>query len=347
MRRRPTALLTLALGPALAVAVLAACRDRAERPAPGARPPAARSGRLRVAVTVDWEGVALGEEGLAALEHLRAALPGAPFTHFVCPAYLTKDAPIPDAGAILKSAVRAGDEVGVHVHGWRSLARAAGLTPKLAPSFLAADGKLVEFPDGDLGFEVDLEAYDVTELRALVATSRRLLRERAGLTVSAIFRAGGFLATPAVLEAIRAEGIAVDSSAIEARPLEDELPGAPLPGRLRALWPRIEATSQPYPIATEAGPVVELPIAGAADYLTASELFDLLARARAALDAQPERDVVLVLVVVQETADDFAPRLEEAFARARKEGALDARTEFVTVSQASASRGLAPAAASR
>jgi len=64
-----------------------------------------------------------------------------------------------------------------------------------------------------LGWDVDIRAYSVDELQAIVAKSKAILAQH-GLNVGKSFRVGDRLAGPNVLEAFRREGFMVNSSAI-------------------------------------------------------------------------------------------------------------------------------------
>lgn len=305
---------------ALAAVLCAACAT----PAP---PPA---GRVVVALTMDWEGVELAPDGFAAVDGLRARLGGdVPITHFVSAAYATRTTPPGrELAAALDAHARPEDEVAVHLHGWASLARAAGVAPKTAPSFFTGTEELLSVIDTDVGFDLDLDAYEVGALRALVATSRQLLAQGKH-PVSASFRAGGYLTTPKLLLALGDEGIAVDSSAVEPRQLAGQ--GAdPFVHRLTELWPGETAQTQPFRLRGGARrSVVELPIAAIVDDMPQPAIAQLLAGARARLRANPERDVFVVLAFHLETANDFVPKLAETLAAAR-----DDRTVFVTVERA-------------
>jgi hypothetical protein len=307
-----------ALGVALA---LAGCT----RPAPG---------RIVVALTIDWEGAYLSPEGLDALDEFRRSQGPAPLTHFVSAAYFTKERQDPKAVASITQAVRTGDELAVHLHAWRSLAQAGGIEPKLSPSFLTGTDKLLEFEDGDLGFDTDLDAYSVSDLRVLLRTSRRLL-EGLHLPVSTTFRAGGYLGTPKVLQAAREEGFTVDCSATDYRQL-DERKEEVLPRRIQAIWPRVETTSQPWLVEAPGGALLEMPIAAFADYATTAEIVAAFDAARARLLASPGRDVFIVLGFHQETADEFSGRLREALDTVRGRNDLADRLVFTTVEQAAA-----------
>lgn len=296
------------------------------------RAPPAAKGRIVVALTIDWEGAVISPEALDAVDAARARIGDAPLTHFVSAAYFTKATPDPAAAHTIASAVRPTDELAVHLHAWSSLATASGITPKLAPSFLTGTDRLLPFDDGDVGFDLDLDAYSVSELRALLRTSKKLL-EGTALPVGKGFRAGGYLATPKVIQALRDEGFTVDSSAIDARQL-DEHDADILPKRLTAIWPGMDPGKQPWSIQAPGGQVLELPIAAVADFSTTAEIVKVFEDAHARLAKAPTRDVFVVLAFHQETAEEFAPRIAEAIEKVRATPALAAELAFTTVDKA-------------
>lgn len=308
----------------VAAIVLAACSTSSSEPAHG-------QGRIVVAISIDWEGAYFSPDGLDAMDALRDQIPGAPITHFVCAAYFSKEHPDSTALVSLRSAVQPGDELAMHLHGWKSLAVAAKLEPKLSPSFLSGTEQLLEFED-DRGFDTDLDVYSVSELRALLRTSRRLL-EPVGIPISTTFRAGGYLGTPKMLQAIFEEGYTVDSSATDHRQLEEQQDGV-LPERIHELWPKIDASAAPYAIEVTGGELLELPIAAIADYATSKEITALFDQALARVKADPTRDAIVVLGFHQETAQEFAPRLVEALTSVRARPELASRLVYLTVAQA-------------
>jgi hypothetical protein len=338
----------------LALAGCSSSKDSKEG-APAAAGQGAGKGRVVVALTIDWEGAYLSTEGLEALDELRKGLGAVPLTHFVSAAYFTKEAPDTTVASTIQRAVRPGDELAVHLHAWRSLAKASGLLPKLSPSFLTGTDKLLEFEDGDVGFDTDLDVYGVPELRALLRTSRRLL-EQVGVPISKTFRAGGYLGTPKVLQAAREEGFTVDSSATDYRQL-DERKDEVLPRRIREIWPNVETTSQPWLVEARAGEaragearagdLLELPIAAFADYATAAEMVAVFEAAHARLQKEPGRDVFVVLGFHQETGGEFTHRLGEAMAKVRGRRELADELVFTNTADAAerARRALAPAPA--
>lgn len=288
-------------------------------------------GKIVVAITVDWEGAYLSPDGLDAIDDLRSVLGNPPITHFVSAAYFTKAKPDPQAGQTIAASLRPGDELALHLHAWKSIAVAAKLEPKLYPSFLTGNDQLLQFEDGDIGFDTDLDVYSAVELRALLRTSRQLL-EAAKLTVSTSFRAGGYLATPKVLQALHDEGFAIDSSATDYRKLVSDKEVF-LSNRLKEVWPRIEATSQPYAIPVTGGTLVEAPIAAIADYTTPGDVVAVFDAAHRKLVADKTHDVVVVLAFHQETADEFARRLGEALTRVRSRADIAGELQFTTVSK--------------
>ena len=294
-------------------------------------------GRLRLAISVDWEGRDLRAENLAAMAALREALPGVPLTHFLNAAYYTK--PGADAARItsqIAGAVLPGDEAGLHVHGWRSLFAAAGVAFRERPSFWG-EGWPLQPSANDLGHEVEIGAYEVDELRAVLRLSRERLGA-AGFPIGASFRAGGWMATPPVLEAIRAEGFLVDSSATDSK-WHDELQGMALHARIPEVWPGVTERSQPFAIETPAGRVLEMPDTGAlADYVTAAEMVAHLRAAAERLAADPGRDLFVHIGFHQETAARYAPRVTEAVRTLAAERELPLVIETLAESAAAAAR---------
>ena len=300
-------------------------------------------GQIVAVISIDWEGAYVSPDGLDAIDTFRETLPGVPFTHYVSTAYFTKaDADPKSVEAALRTSVRTGDELAVHLHAWRSLSQASQIEPKLSPSFLTGTDALLDLQDGDLGFDTDLDVYSVIELRALLRTSRRLL-EQTALPVSRTFRAGGYLGTPKMLQALYEEGYTVDSSATDFRQLEEQRDELPL--RVRELWPAIESTSQPYMIDAGAGQLLEMPIAAIADYAQTTEIVGLFEAAHKRLQADPDRDVFVVLGFHQETAPEFSPRIAQALAYIRKQPELYQRLAFSTL-EAAAERARVTLAAS-
>jgi hypothetical protein len=286
-----------------------------------------------VTISVDWEGAYFDPEALEALETFRADNPGVPLSHFICPAYYTKPSAVTaEVAEVLRRHVRGGDEAGLHLHAWHSLIKAAGVTPREARSFLSTDGTLLQF-ENDIGFDADPSVYTVEELRQIVRKSRELL-VAGGLTVSPIFRAAGWIGAPPVLEAVRAEGITIDSSSTDPAWLGEGAGSgedfAVLAARVRDIWPVVDRTTQPFSIETPAGTLLEMPDSGSmADHMSVEEMEQHVEWA--VKSKSKGKPIFVHLGFHAETAAQYAPLLSKALAglRARKVPMI-----FVTLSDA-------------
>jgi hypothetical protein len=322
----PSSTRTERIALAAALVIAAGCSDSGG--AKAADESAAASARpVVVSVSIDWEGAYFGEDALAALGRFRAENPDVPVTHFICAAYYTKPGAVPgEVTASLRAQVRPGDEVGVHLHAWNSLVQAAQVPVRSGRSFLTADGRLMDF-EGDAGFDLDPAVYTVSELRSILATSRGLL-EKAGFKVAPVFRVGGWLGSPNVLEAARAEGFTVDSSATDSTWIGegDTSTGFEyLTDRVAKLWPKVDRTTQPFTISTPAGPIFEVPDSGAmADHTSSQEMEDHVRWAA----SQARRPIFVHLGLTAETADDYAALLSRALGNLRRQ---KVPVQYVTV----------------
>jgi hypothetical protein len=230
----------------------------------------------------------------------------------------------------------------VHLHAWQSLAQAAKVEPRASPSLLNGTDGLLEFTHHDSGFDLDLDTYDIGAVRAMLRTSRKLLEDR-GFTVSRSFRAGGYLGTPKVLLAARAEGFTVDSSALPPEQL------ATLPAdeqyfhdRVAQVWPRLDATTQPFYLDAKSTQILEMPIAAVADFSSAEQLQAVFDKAYARLQQQPGHDVFVVLALHYETAADFASEIADAIAKVRSRPEVARHLTFARLDQAALLARFAP-----
>lgn len=300
-----------------------------------------RIGAVRVAVSVDWEGRELSEANLAAIERFRARFPEVPLTHFLNAAYFTKPRTGPlrtsveDAAIAtqIKRALRPQDELGLHLHGWRTLIEAAGVEFQHAPNFWGS-GKPLHPAGGDEGHEVEIAAYSAEELERILRFSKRTLKERGGFEIGGSFRAGGWVAPPHVQAAVVAAGFSVDTSAVPPS-WHEELAGLALRGRLQQLWGDVRPTTQPYRVRTPAGALLEMPDTCAlADYVTAAEMTTHVREALSIQRRRPEREVYVHLGFHLETAARYLPRLTEALEALRADA--EPRLAFETLERSAA-----------
>jgi hypothetical protein len=263
---------------------------------------------VHITVSVDWEGREMSDENLAAFATLRQAHPSLPLTHFLNAAYFCKDGALADdVRDRMRSVLKDRDELGLHIHPWKSLAESAGVTFRSGPTIWG-----VERPERkgwpDPGHDVSVEAYEVDEFQKLVAHSKDLL-ESNGFKLSNSFRAGAWLAGPRVLEAVRREGFLIDSSATDTK-WHTKIAQYALPQMIRDLWPNVTSDTQPFYITTPAGEILEMPDTGAlADYVTAEQMAEHILDVVSKLDGA---DRYAHIGFHQETAANYIQRVTDA-----------------------------------
>jgi len=262
---------------------------------------------MRVVVSVDWEGSGFEADDLAAFCEFRDDFPNIPLTHFLNAAYFTRLGPNDVMGAVsasdkIRTVLRDGDEIGLHVHADNHLLHAAGVAPKKFPSW-------DNLPDLT-GHSVPLSTFSEAEVRQIVHFSCRTLMQQ-GFDRPRAFRAGGWHAGSNVLNALAAEGFIVDSS---------EVPHDWLPkgfGDVERLWPNATRLSQPYRFE---GGIVEVPDNGClADYVTSDQMVDTF---NAVARSARQKPAVLSLGFHQETAAKFLPRLRSALGQIERRAAM-------------------------
>ncbi len=289
------------------------------------------AGKVQIVVSVDWEGRELAATNLDAMKAFRSANPTVPLVQFLNAAYYFK--PGADAAATsvkIASVLKPSDELGLHIHGWKRLFEASGVAFRTTPTFWGTP-VLEDSCSFDCGHEVPISAYNTGELQSVIRTSNATLRAN-GFAIGKSFRAGGWMATTSVREALTAEGFTVDSSAANVALLSDELVGLPVLGWLKNLWGSVQSTSQPYAIATRSGSLKEIPDNGAlADYATSAEMVTVFQAHKARLKLSPTKNTVMSIGFHQETAKTYLPRVTSAILRIKQIAAAEnIRVVFVT-----------------
>ncbi len=271
-----------------------------------------RRGQIDLVLTVDWEGREMTETNLAAMVAFRTKYPSIPIVHFLNAAYFTK--PGADAVAVtalIRRVLRPMDELGLHIHGWKSLFEASGVTFRSGPTFWGTTLTAADCAS-DCGHEVPISLYTAEELQKVMAFSVKTL-EANGFGHASSFRAGGWLAGETVRTALVLEHFAYDHSSVPSPFLADELKGYPLLDAVKALWGDTTPSSQPYSLKAGGGSFTEVPDNGAlADYITAPEILGVFDDAVKALRAAPETDRVVSIGFHQETAKTYLPRITVA-----------------------------------
>jgi hypothetical protein len=172
----------------------------------------------------------------------------------------------------------------------------------------------------ECGHEVPISAYTTAELQRAVRFSLDTL-ESNGFGRAKSFRTGGWMARQSVRDAVAAEGIVFEHSAVPTQFLQPKLGAYPVYGWLGELWQGTTPTSQPYKMPAAARELVEVPDNGAlADYMTADQMVDVFHQNKAAwLAADRRKNVVVSLGFHEESAARYLPILEDALARIQAE----------------------------
>jgi len=178
---------------------------------------------------IDWEGDHF--RNLSSLEQLLDQLGSdMPVTHFICPAYFHR---FPQtAKQNILSVIRPADEVGLHVHCFKSLInKVDGVKFKASHNYYRQNDLLIQFRDWLLqyfpantrayvlhklvsGRGVPLSVYTPKEIERILRYAKSLLQEQLTLEQVDSFRAGGWIASDEVLRALEKVNIPIDSSAV-------------------------------------------------------------------------------------------------------------------------------------
>ena len=270
-------------------------------------------GKVRIVVSVDWEGKDLQPKNLQAMRDFRRDYPDIPLQQFLNAAYYTKiQADAAQITKSIKSVLLPKDEQGLHIHAWRRLVESSAVTFRTSPSFVM-EGYTISDCAIDCGQEIALTGYTTAELRKIIAHSIEILqREKFNRPKS--FRAGGWQADDNVLEALAAEGFTLDSSATYAEFLKASWEKYNLYGFVARLWSETKPTSQPYIYKTSSGlKILELPNNSClSDYVTGADMLKVFQSNALVLKKNPKQDVYLSIGFHQETAAEYLPRLREA-----------------------------------
>jgi hypothetical protein len=274
-----------------------------------------KRGAIQLFVTVDWEGRDLTDENLHAMQVLHAQFPDVKVVNFLNAAYYTKQgADADEVTRKIQSALGPDDEKALHIHGWKRLFEAAGVTFKMSPTFWGTSLYPQQCFD-DCGHEVPISEYASGDLRKVVKFSLDTL-ESHGFGRAKSFRTGGWMARQSVRDAVAAEGLTFEHSAVPVEFLKPKLGSYPVYTWLSDIWQGTTPTSQPYTIAAEAHDLVEVPDNGClSDYMSADQMVAVYEANKAAWLTDKKKNVVVSIGFHEETAATYLPVLEDALGR--------------------------------
>ncbi|MBX9766904.1 MAG: hypothetical protein K2X47_06500 [Bdellovibrionales bacterium] len=183
-------------------------------------------GGIELVVSVDWEGSALKDKIIDPVQiekfrRFRELAPDTPLLQLVNPALFTKrGADKVRIAEQVRSVMKPGDELGIHIHGWKNLVEAAGVTYRDSLSIydteLARDPDLFQCDD-DCGYGVPLTVYSTEDMRKLLKFSVREFRDVGldqGYNTPRTFRAAAWVYGLALYRALIAENFELDVSPI-------------------------------------------------------------------------------------------------------------------------------------
>ncbi len=174
--------------------------------------------KVIITITVDWEGENF--RNLNELLELRRKIGNKiPITHFICPAYFTKN--IKNSVSKIKSAYFDIDEIALHIHSFKSLTDLAGVEFRTTPDFFHRFTPEIEqlleilpekFRPKNTGRGIPLSAYNQEEIIKILNISKKLLTENLDIKDVLSFRAGGWMANDDVYKALQLTGFLYDST---------------------------------------------------------------------------------------------------------------------------------------
>jgi hypothetical protein len=238
--------------------------------------PFKRTAPYYVIVTTDWDFADPGNNANTYQDRLHRDHAALRMTHFVGPYTFTDPAMTEARKAelvtwLLTQRDTFDDEIGLHIHPYCHFVTAAGLT-------CVTDQSTVYTMD-TTGYTIKLGAYDRQQFGILLDHAATLFQQY-GLAKPRTFRAGGWTATLATLQALADKGFTADTSALNWARIE-EWEGTELYRWNMENWGPINDTSQPYyPSATDVLttdaptlPILEVPDNGVMiDYVSLQEM---------------------------------------------------------------------------
>lgn len=170
-------------------------------------------------LTADWEGEHFKNlnDFIGIRKHIGIHIP---ITHFITASYFTK--PLKHAAEKIQSATYEGDEIGMHIHCLRSLIKTAGVDfvskPDFFEPFTPELRALVNMLPKVLqpkvsGRGVPISAYSKDAQEMILKVSADLITRHLQVDHPVSFRAGGWMASDAVLQTLMKLSFKYDSSA--------------------------------------------------------------------------------------------------------------------------------------
>jgi len=265
-------------------------------------------------MTVDWEGSNLTDANISAMKSLRNDYPQVPILHYMNAAYFFKpDIKPSEAIETIKETLIATDEIGLHIHGWKNLFEASGVTHKIEPDWRINGMKLSEKEcASDCGHSIPITAFNEEELIKVITKSNEILMSY-GFPKPVSFRSGGWVMSLALLNALAKTGFTNISAAVPPIYLDEKLNNYKLFPWLSSYYPEITPMSEPFIWESGENKIWELTDNGClADYVNDGQIVYNVLEHIKMLENTDKTSDLLVIGFHQETAATYLPDVRKA-----------------------------------
>lgn len=271
-------------------------------------------------VSVIWEGEHVRPYNIEAIKRFRERFPELRLLHFINPTYFVRPGVDHEAlRSLMNQVIRPGDEIGMHLQPWKSLADSAGVPFRYNPTYWGYALDKVDC-EVDCGKEIPLMVYPKEDIAKLMQHGLNLMEQQQFGKIKS-FVAGGWLASNEIWDVMSQNHLEYDFSAVPPSLLKKRLGAFPIFNWINFRWNKITPFLQPYGIKTTDGKVLEIGTsATATDYLTVPEATQLF---QSYLDYRRQKtDPILIYHISfhQETALQYLPRLTETLLQLVKMG---------------------------
>ena len=264
---------------------------------------------INIVISVDWEGRELDPKNLEAMKSFREDYPHIPILQFLNAAYFTKPGMDADkTKGLIESVLLPIDEIGLHIHGWKSQFETCGVKFRNSPSFNHGGEISQGENDLDIGHDIPISEYTTEELVKVINHSKEIYKKN-GWGIPLNFRCGGWISKPHVLKALEQTGFMGDFSAVPCEFLDGKRKSNFLHDWLFPLWSDITPLTQPFKI----GNIMEWPNNGClADYVTGEDMLNTFKLNWEEFQKSERNNWYVSFGFHQETADKFINRIREA-----------------------------------
>ncbi|MBQ49006.1 MAG: hypothetical protein CMP10_16590 [Zetaproteobacteria bacterium] len=269
-----------------------------------------KSTPINLTLSSIWEGTSIRSYNINAMIEIRKSFPKIKMIHFINPAYFTKaNSKHEEIIAKIKSIIRPGDEIGMHLQPWRSLTQAADVIFRPGPTYWGETLSSYQCIQ-DCGNDVPLTIYRESEIRSILGQSIKIFQEKS-LGKPKSFSAGGWLSSEPILEAIADLGFVYDYSSISPKLLKRRIGTFPLYQWIQNRWSHITPYTQPHYIKTRNSVIIEVSNSSAAiDYLTEKEVLEIFNNYISESKKNLDKTLLFQISFHQETAAQFLPRIK-------------------------------------